>query len=53
MTLQAVSHYIKLLHAFGLVERIGGPGGGEPLWAATLDEHPDWVREAVEAHRRR
>ena len=50
---KAVGHWIKLLDQFDLVERVGDPGGGEPLYAATLDEHPDWVREAVEKHRRR
>jgi DNA-binding transcriptional ArsR family regulator len=53
LPLQAVSHYLKLLESFGLVAKLGDPGGGEALYAATLDDHPDWVREAVEEHRRR
>lgn len=48
-----VGHWVRLLDAFGLVEKLGDLGGEEPLYAATLDEHPDWVREAVEEHRRR
>jgi DNA-binding transcriptional ArsR family regulator len=48
---KAVGHWIKLLDSFGLVERIGDLDGREPLYVATLDGHPDWVREAVEAHR--
>jgi hypothetical protein len=51
--LKAVDHYVKLLDSFGLVKKLGDLDGGEPLYAATLDEHPDWVREAVEGHRRR
>ena len=35
-----------------LVEKIADPGGEEPLYVATLDDHPDWVREAIEEHRR-
>lgn len=45
-----VSHWLELLDAFGLVERLGAPGGGEPLYAATLDEHPAWVHERVRRH---
>lgn len=51
-SLTAVGHYVKLLDSFGLVETTENPDGGEPLYAATLDRHPDWVREAVEEHRR-
>lgn len=49
----AVGHWVKLLDSFGLVEKLGDLGGEEPLYAVTLDEHPDWVREAIEEHRRR
>ena len=49
---QAVSHYVKLLESFDLLGKVGDLDGGEPLYAATLDEHPDWVREAIEGHRR-
>ena len=48
----AVDHWVKLLCTFGLVEKIADLGGEEPLFAVTLDEHPDWVREAIDAHRR-
>ncbi len=48
----AVDHWVKLLDTFGLVTKIADPDGGEPLYAATLDEHPDWVRDAIEQHRR-
>jgi DNA-binding transcriptional ArsR family regulator len=46
----AVRHHVKLLDSFDLVER-AGELGGEPRYSATLDEHPDWVREIVEEHR--
>jgi hypothetical protein len=42
---------IHLLDSFGLVQRQGDLDDGEPLYVASLDEHPDWVREAVEGHR--
>jgi DNA-binding transcriptional ArsR family regulator len=48
---KAVEHYLKLLESFGLVEKVGDLDGGEPLYAATLDGHPDWVRETVDEHR--
>jgi hypothetical protein len=51
-SLKAVDHYVKLLESFDLVEKIGDLDGGEPLYAVTLDDHPDWVRQAVEEHRR-
>ncbi len=47
----AVRHHLKLLGAFDLVEASGALGG-EPRYAATLDDHPEWVREAVEERRR-
>jgi hypothetical protein len=48
---QAVRYRVNLLDSFSLVQKIGDLDGGEPLYAVTLDEHPDWVREAVEGHR--
>lgn len=48
---QTVHYWVSLLDSFSLVQRLGDPGGRRPLYAATLDEHPDWVREAVEGHR--
>ncbi len=50
-SVKAVGHYVKLLDSFDLVEKVGGLDGGVPLYAASLDEHPDWVREAVDEHR--
>jgi DNA-binding transcriptional ArsR family regulator len=47
----AVDHWVELLGTFGLVEKVADLDGGEPLYAATLDEHPAWVREAIERHR--
>jgi Bacterial regulatory protein, arsR family len=49
---KAVAHYLRLLESFDLVEKVADLDGGEPLYVATLDEHADWVREAVEEHRR-
>jgi predicted transcriptional regulator len=49
--LNAVSHWVKLLNEFFLVERMGDTNGSEPRYAATLNAHPDWVRKAVENHR--
>ena len=46
-----VRHWLKTLHALSLVQRIGTPGDGEPLYAATLDNHPDWVRAVIARHR--
>lgn len=50
-SISAVGYWIKLLESFCLVEKIADFGDGEPLYVASLDEHPDWVREAVEDHR--
>jgi DNA-binding transcriptional ArsR family regulator len=50
---QAVRYWLRLLDSFGLVERLADLDDGEPLYALTLDAHPDWVREAIEEHRRR
>jgi DNA-binding transcriptional regulator GbsR (MarR family) len=51
-SLKAVGHWVKLLDTSGLVKKISDLGSREPLYAATLDDHPDWVRETVEEHRR-
>jgi len=48
----AVDHHLKLLNAIDLVNRIHVDGDA-PLYELTLDDHPDWVREAVEEHRHR
>lgn len=45
--------WVKLLECFRVVKRTGKYAKGRlPLYEANLDEHPDWVREAVEEHRR-
>jgi DNA-binding transcriptional ArsR family regulator len=46
-----VGHHIELLNLFDLAERADGVAG-EPLYQATLENRPDWVRQAVERHRR-
>lgn len=48
---RTVHYWVSLLESFGLVQRLGDLDGRTPLYAVTLDEHPDWVREAVEGHR--
>jgi hypothetical protein len=48
-----IDHWIKLLESFDLVAKIANLDGGEPLYTVTLDDHPDWVRDTIEAHRRR
>lgn len=52
-SLQAVRYWTSLLDSFDLVEKRAGLDDGEPLYAAMLDDHPEWVREAVEQHRPR
>ena len=47
---KVVAYWVELLDSFDLVEKVGDPGGGEPLYAATLDDHPSWVWEAVKEH---
>jgi DNA-binding transcriptional ArsR family regulator len=49
--LNAVGYWVKLLGQAGLVAKTLQADGGETLYEATLDDHPDWVREAVEEHR--
>ncbi len=50
---QAVRYWIALLDSFDLVERREELAGGGLLYEATLDDHPEWVREAVRQHRPR
>jgi DNA-binding transcriptional ArsR family regulator len=52
-SLRAVRYWLRLLEPAGLVVKLADPGGGEPLYAAALDEHPGWVREAVDDYRAR
>jgi regulatory ArsR family protein len=53
MPANAVSHYLDLLRSFDLVAEVSGSDDDddEPLYAATLEGQPDWVREAIEEHR--
>jgi hypothetical protein len=41
---------MRLLESFSLVEKVADPGGQDPLYVVTLDEHPDWVREVIDEH---
>ena len=50
---QAVRYWIVLLGSFGLVEKRDELTDGELRYAAALDDHPEWVREAVRLHRSR
>lgn len=50
---QAVRYWAGLLDSFDLIERRAPLDDGEPLYEATLDDHPAWVREAVMQHRSR
>ena len=43
---------LRLLKDFKLIVEVDHLEDGEPLYAATLDDHPDWVREAIEEHHR-
>jgi DNA-binding transcriptional ArsR family regulator len=52
-SLTEAAYHVKLLGLHGLVEKTDDPNDRKPLYMATLDGHPDWVREAIEAHRRR
>ena len=48
-----VHYWVCLLDTFSLVEKQVELGAGESRYVATLDEHPEWVREAVARHRPR
>jgi predicted transcriptional regulator len=50
-SVQAVRYWVRLLEAFSLIEKIADLHGQEPLYAVTLQDHPDWVREAIDEHR--
>jgi hypothetical protein len=49
--LREVAYHVKLLDSHDLVTRTGAQFGEHPLYAATLDGHDEWVREAIEEHR--
>jgi hypothetical protein len=46
-----VSHHMRLLDSFGLVDQGGETESGEPLYVTCLGEHPTWVTRAVNEHR--
>jgi len=50
-SVQAVCYWLRLLDRFDLVEEGEAASRGEAVYSATLEEHPDWVREAVRQHR--
>lgn len=50
-SLAEMSYHVRLLDSHGLIGKTGEMGGEEPLYAATLDEHDEWVRKAVADHR--
>lgn len=52
LSITAVTYYLAPLASHSVVKRIGEQEGGEPLYESRLDEQPEWVRKAVEAHRR-
>jgi len=52
-TLQAVRYWVGLMESFDLVEQRGELVDGEPQYAASIDEQPEWVRGAVRQHRPR
>jgi hypothetical protein len=47
----AAAYLLSSLELYGVVRKTGKHDDGEPLYEACLDEHPAWVRDAVEAHR--
>jgi len=47
-----MGYHVKLLESHELIAKTGAKVGEQPLYDSTLDEHEDWVREAVEEHRR-
>jgi predicted transcriptional regulator len=48
---QAVRYWMRLLESFSLVEKVADLYGQEPLYTLTIQDHPDWVREAIDEHR--
>lgn len=47
----AVDYFLAVLDEVGLVCKLGDLSGSEPLYCLSVDDHPTWVREAIEAHR--
>jgi len=50
-SLTEVRYHVKLLCSHDLIVKTGEMDGEDPLYAATLDEHDEWVRKAVFDHR--
>ena len=51
---QAVHYWVKVLENFGLVKQVAEEGRHrQRIFSVSLDGHPQWVRDAVEEHRRR
>jgi len=51
---RAVHYWVRVLENFDLVKRVGEEGRQRrPIYSASLDGHPEWVRKAVEDHRPR
>lgn len=48
----AVTYYLGSLDSYDVVRKTGEKEGGEPLYESRLDHQPEWVRRAVEDHRR-
>lgn len=48
---QAVRYWAALLDTSDLIESRDMLDDGTPLYEATLDDHPEWVWEAVRRHR--
>lgn len=46
----AIAYLIGPLDKHKVVRKTGKRKGREPLYEARLDDHPAWVREAVEKH---
>jgi DNA-binding transcriptional ArsR family regulator len=49
-SLTAVAFFLDALEEHGVIRESGQHVGQEPLYEACLDEHPAWVRKAVERH---
>ncbi len=52
MTPTRTRYHMQILDTFDLVGRTRNGESGQPLYESRLDEQPEWVRKAVEAHRR-
>lgn len=48
---RTMRYWVHLLDSFSLVQRCGDLQDGELLYGVSLNDHADWVRDAVEGHR--